>query len=129
MDKAKFRNQKAKPFSEKKMLEILLKAWPYPNCDGDDDDYDDEPVKKHRKKVDEPDDDQSDYDDSWDDDEKPDYSEMSPIELFKLCKERNIDAMKRKPQKYYVNILEEDDKANDDWGSDDDDDDDEWEDE
>ena len=135
MDKAKFRNQKAKPFSEKKTLEILLKAWPYPKADDDyddDDGYSDEPTKKYRKNVDEPDDDQSDYDDSWDDDddEKPDYSEMSPIELFKLCKERNIDAMKKKPQKYYINLLEEDDKANDDWGDDDDDsDDDEWEDE
>ena len=130
MDKAKFRNQKAKPFSEKKMLEILLKAWPYPEEDGNDDDadYDDEPVKKHHKKVDEPEDDQSDYDDSSDDDEdeKLDYSEMSPIELFKLGKERNIDAMMKKPQKYYINLLEEDDKANDDWG---DDDDDEWEEE
>ena len=130
MDKAKFRNQKATPFSENKMLQILLNAGPYPEEDGNDDDadYDDEPVKKHHKKVDEPEDDQSDYDDSWDDDEdeKLDYSEMSPIELFKLCKERNIDAMKKKPQKYYINLLEEDDKANDDWG---DDDDDEWEDE
>lgn len=129
MDKAKFRNAKAKPFSEKKTLDILLKAWPYPdgNDDDDDDDYD-RPVKKHSRPQD-VEDDNDDYDDSWDEeeDEKQDYSDMSPLELFKLCKERSIDAMKKKPAKYYINLLEEDDKAQDDW--DDDDDDDEWEDE
>lgn len=127
MDKAKFRNTKAKPYSEKKALEILLKAWPYP--DGDDDFDDDEPIKKRKKVVDEPEDDQSDYDDSWDDEDdgKQDYSSMSPVELFKLCKDRGIDAMKKKPAKYYINLLEEYDDAQDDWG--DDEDDDEWEEE
>lgn len=129
MDKAKFRNAKAKPFSEKKTLDILLKAWPYPDGNDDDDDYD-RPVKKHSRPQD-VEDDNDDYDDSWDEeeDEKQDYSDMSPLELFKLCKERSIDAMKKKPAKYYINLLEEDDKAQDDWDDDDDDDDDEWEDE
>lgn len=125
MDKAKFRNTKAKPFSEKKVLDILLKAWPYTD---EEEDYDDVPTKKHHKNVEEVDDDQSDYDDSWDEDEDAkDYSDMSPLELFKECKNRGIEAAKKKPQKYYINLLEEDDKANEDWG--DDDDDDEWEDE
>lgn len=125
MDKAKFRNTKAKPFSEKKVLDILLKAWPYTD---EEEDYDDAPVKKHHKNVEEVEDDQSDYDDSWDEDEDAkDYSDMSPLELFKECKNRGIEAAKKKPQKYYINLLEEDDKANEDWG--DDDDDDEWEDE
>lgn len=130
MDKAKFRNQKAKPFSEKKMLDILLKAWPYPNGSEDDDDEYDEPKRKAKRPQQVEDEDyDDDYDDSWgdDEDEKQDYSSMSPLELFKLCKERSIEAMKKKPQKYYINLLEEDDKANDDWG--DDDEDDEWEDE
>lgn len=128
MDKAKFRNAKAKPLSEKKILDILLKAWPYPGGNEDDDAGYAKPKKK-QSISNEQDDDQGDYDTSWDDDNDggTDYSDMSPLELFKLCKERNLDAMKKKPQKYYINLLEEDDKANDDWG--DDDDDDEWEDE
>lgn len=131
MDKAKFRNEKAKPFSEKKILQILDKAYP---CDTDDDDEDDEderPVvkksssKKVQKKKPVDDDDDYDGDDDWGDeeDEEVDYSEMSPKELFKLCKERKIEVEPRKPQKYYIKQLEAADKAEDDW-----DDDDDWED-
>lgn len=126
MDKAKFRNTKAKPFSEKKVLDILLKAWPYPD---EEEDYDDVPVKKRHKNAEEVEDDQSDYDDSWDEDEDAkDYSDMTPLELFKECKNRGIEAAKKKPKKYYINLLEEDDKAQDDWGEDEDEDE-EWEDE
>lgn len=131
MDKAKFRNEKAKPFSEKKILQLLDKAYP---CDTDDDeeDEDERPAKKSsNKKVQKkkPVDDEDDYDgdDDWgddDDDEEVDYSEMSPKELFKLCKERKIEVEPRKPQKYYIKQLEAADKAEDDW----DDDDDDWED-
>ena len=92
MDKAKFRNEKAKPFSEKKILQLLEKAYP---CDTDDDeeDEDERPAKKSsNKKVQKkkPVDDDDDYDDEddWgdDEDEEVDYAEMSPKELFKLCK-------------------------------------------
>ena len=132
MDKAKFRNEKAKPFSEKKILQLLDKAYP---CDTDDDeedeDEDERPAKKSsnkkvQKKKPVDDDDDYDGDDDWgdDDDEEVDYSEMSPKELFKLCKERKIEVEPRKPQKYYIKQLEAADKAEDDW----DDDDDDWED-
>lgn len=130
MDKAKFRNEKAKPFSEKKILQLLDKAYP---CDTDDDeeDEDERPAKKtSNKKVQKkkPVDGDDDYDgnDDWgdDDDEEVDYSEMSPKELFKLCKERKIEVEPRKSQKYYIKQLEAADKAEDDW----DDDDDDWED-
>ena len=48
MDKAKFRNEKAKPLSETAFLKILDKAFP---CDeADDDDEDDEPKKRAPKK-------------------------------------------------------------------------------
>lgn len=131
MDKAKFRNEKAKPFSEKKILQLLDKAYP---CDTDDDeedeDEDERPAKKSsnkkvQKKKSVGDDDDYDGDDDWgdDDDEEVDYSEMSPKELFKLCKERKIEVEPRKPQKYYIKQLEAADKAEDDW-----DDDDDWED-
>lgn len=130
MDKAKFRNEKAKPFSEKKILQLLDKAYPCDTDDEEDEDEDERPAKKSSsKKVQKkkPVGDDDDYDDDdWgdDDDEEVDYSEMSPKELFKLCKERKIEVEPRKPQKYYIKQLEAADKAEDDW----DDDDDDWED-
>ena len=141
MDKVKFRNTKAKPFSKKQVLSMLDKAWP---AEESDEDYDEEEVetKKRKKKgrkhqVDDEDVDDSlpwntpddDYDGDWEDedDATEDYDSMSPKELFKLCKERKIkDAVPKKPKKFYINLLEEYDSAQDDWG--DEDDDDEWED-
>ena len=135
MDKVKFRNTKAKPYSEKKILEMIDKAFPF---DGDDDDEDERPKKssnksKSKKPKNEDYDDDYDYDDEnedWDDedDSEVDYSEMSPKELFKLCKERSIDAKPKKPAKYYINLLEEYDAAQDDWDDEEDDDDEEWDD-
>lgn len=77
---------------------------------------------------------ESDYDagQDWGDEEeekkdKPDYSGMTAKELYSLCKERGINVQPRKPEKYYINNLEEYDKAHDDW--EDDGDTDEWEEE
>lgn len=135
MDKVKFRNTKAKPYSEKKIFEMIDKAFPF---DGVDDEEDERPKKssqksKTKKPKDEDYDDDYDYDDEnedWDDedDSEVDYSEMSPKELFKLCKERSIDAKPKKPAKYYINLLEEYDAAQDDWDDEEDDDDEEWDD-
>lgn len=124
-DKSKFRNAKAKPYSKQAMLKILLEAYPDTKtweCKG-----------KLKKRVDEPVEDDSDYDG----DLGEDYSSMKPVELFKLCKERKIEAEKKKSKQYYINLLEEWDKAQEDWGDDDSDEDgddwgdeeDEWEDE
>ncbi len=137
MDKVKFRNEKAKAYSEKSMLSMLNKAFPCDDVD-DDDDEDEAPKKRptkstgkksSRKPEPEPeddDDDDDDYDDGdWgedDDDDVVDYSEMSAQELYKLCKEREIKVAPKKPAKYYINQLEEYDAAQDDWGEDDDDD-------
>lgn len=127
MDKNKFRNEKAKAYSEKTILKMLAKAFPADESD-DDDDYenDDEkskkkPVKSSPKKKSEPD------DDEWENEEdaEQDYSEMSPKELFNLCKEREIECVPKKPAKYYINLLKEYDEVQEDWGEDDDDD--EWE--
>lgn len=137
MDKVKFRNEKAKAYSEAQVLKMLDKAWPCEDSDSDDEDEEDEaPKRKADKKASKvntkkPVDD-DDEDDDWGDDdtdETPDYSEMSAKELFKLCKERGIDVKPKKPEKFYIKQLEEYDKAQDDWGDDDDYDDDEWEDE
>lgn len=114
MDKAKFRNDKAKPLSEQKFLQLLDKAFP---CDDNDDD-DDEPKKKSKKRP-EP------KDEEWEDDEEKGYEDMSAKELYKLCKSRDIDVETRKPAKYYITKLEEaDEEETDDW--DDEEEDDDW---
>lgn len=137
MDKVKFRNEKAKAYAEKAVLNMLDKAFP---CDDSDDEEEDEAPKKRpatkaaakkssKKPEPEPEDDDYDGDEDWGNEEEDavDYSEMSAQELYKLCKEREIKVAPKKPAKYYINQLEEYDAAQDDWGEDEDDED-EWED-
>lgn len=133
MDKNKFRNDKAKAFSEKGILKILDKAFPFDDGEEmEDDDYEVEDKKSKKtkaksKKHEEYDEDEDDtFDDEEFDDDEESYEDMSPKELFKLCKEREIEAKPKKNARYYINLLEEYDEAQDDWGSEDDD---EWEDE
>lgn len=141
MDKVKFRNEKAKPFAKKTVLKMIDKAWPDENSDGSNDIEDDEvempkkrdkkPVVKGKSKSNKDEDyEDEDYDneefDEEEDEEEQNYSEMSSVELFKLCKERGIEAAKRKPEKYYIKLLEEYDAAHEDW---EDEEEDEWEDE
>lgn len=138
MDKVRFRNDKAKPYSEKAILKMLDKAYPCDATDDDEDDEDERPVRKSKEPVKapakskhkpEPEDDDDDYDgDDMDDgDDDIDYAEMSDRELYKLCKERGISVPPKKSTKFYIKQLEEYDKAQDDWS--DDEDDDEWSDE
>lgn len=125
MDKQKFRNQKAKPYTEKQILSILSKAFPYEDADDDDEEFE-KPKKKSKKPVKN----EVPESDDWDDEESEnDYESMSAKELWKLCKDREIDCQPKKQKQYYIGLLEEADKAEDDWGDDDDYDDDEWEDE
>ena len=141
MDKVKFRNDKAKPYSEKAILKMLDKAFPCDLDDEEDEDEDETPKKrapkstnnKKSRKPEPEEEEDDDYDDEdWseeeDDDDVIDYSEMSPKELYDLCKEREIKVPPKKPAKFYINQLEEWDKAHEDW-SDDEDDDEDWEDE
>lgn len=135
MDKVKFRNTKAKPYSKKAVLQFIDKAWPSDE-ESDEDDEDYTPKKKQSKSTKKTRDDydvEDDYDedvdvDDEDEDDDNDYESMSAKELFQLCKKRKIDAMPKKSQKYYIKLLEEYDEAQSDWG-DDEDEDDEWEDE
>ena len=126
MDKVKFRNEKAKPYSEKAVLKMLDKAYPCEDATDDEDDEDEVPKKKRASKSNapakkaakksEPEDDDYDYDEeNEEDDGVPDYSEMTAKELYKLCKERGIDVVPKKPEKYYIKQLEEYDQAQDDW--------------
>lgn len=147
MDKNKFRNEKAKALSEKSILKYLNQAYPDPNADEDDDDDEDEkPAKTHTKakKCPADDDDEElpfkggktmrkpkpavDDDDEEEGDDEVDYSSMSARELYKLCKERDLEALPKKPEKYYIKLLEEYDKTQEDWGDAEDDDDEDWED-
>lgn len=137
MDKVKFRNTKAKPYSNKAVLQMIDKAYP---CEGTEDEEDDDEAPKKKKttkkpvkKVVEEPEEENDYDDEeeWDEEEESenDYSSMTPLKLYKLCKEREIEAEKKKPAKYYINLLEEYDNAQEDWGEEDEDSEDEWEEE
>lgn len=45
--------------------------------------------------------------------EAADYSQLSAKELYKLCKERGIEAEQKKPAKYYIDLLEEADSEED----------------
>jgi hypothetical protein len=128
MDKNKFRNEKAKPLSEKAILKYINQAYPVDSQDDDEDEEDYSPKKymgKNKKSSNSQN--TRSQDDDWDDEEGgTDYSEMSARELYNLCDDRGIDCKPKKSQKYYINLLEEDDKAHDDW---DDEEEDEWEDE
>lgn len=125
MDKVKFRNEKAKPYSESQVLKLLDKAWPFEGAEEEDDPKSKKKTGKPSTKKPVVDDD----DDDWDEDQEEamDYSEMSAKELFKLCKERGIEAKIKKPEKYYIKLLEEYDQQQEDWNDDDEEDD--WEDE
>lgn len=138
MDKVKFRNTKAKPYSESQVLKMLDKAFP---CDAESDDEDEDytpkskkkkqqrPAKTSTKKDVDDDYEDDDYDEDMteeDEADEVDYESMNVKELYKLCKSRGIDAAPKKSQKYYINLLEEYDEQNEDWG---DDEDEEWEEE
>ena len=110
MDKAKFKNKQAKPFSESKFLKMLDKAFP---DDTDKEDSDDEEEFEEQEEENE------------NNEEEYDYEEMSAKELYKLCKERNIKAKPKQDEDYYIELLEEYDEEEGD--EDDEDDDDDWE--
>ena len=107
MDKAKFRNDKAKPLSESKFLQLLDKAFPVEDAD----DEDDEPKKKATKKK-------KPVDDDEDEDEGGKYDNKSAKELYSLCKVRDIDVKAKQDKEYYIDKLEaydEDHDGEDDW--------------
>lgn len=117
MDKNRFRNEKAKALSDKAILKYLSQAYPDPDADDEDDDDDDyvEPKSKTKKATSAA----KGADEDWGEEEL-DYTEMSAKELYQLCKERKIEVLPKKSEKYYIKQLEEYDQANDDWADDDD---------
>lgn len=105
MDKVKFRNDKAKPYSKNQILKMIQKAYP------EDTDEDEDDIEENTS--------------------GDTYSDMTAKELYKLCIERGIEVEKKKKEKYYINLLREYDEAQDDWDDEEDSqisEDDEWED-
>ncbi len=134
LDKSKFRNTKAKAFSEQAVLKYIDKAYPADNTN--DDEEEEETPKTKRKtsssktktKAKRQEEDDDDWEDIKGEDEEQDYSEMSAKELYTLCKERDIDCKPKKTKEYYIDLLEEaDEEDSDDWGEDEEEDD--WEEE
>lgn len=101
MDKVKFRNEKAKPFSKAKALQLLDKAYP---ADGTDEpDKPSKPSKPAASKTPNPDD---------------DYEDMTPKQLYNLCIEKDLDVEQRKAASYYIEALKAAEAVDDDddWG-------------
>lgn len=130
MDKNKFRNPKAKPFSDEAVLEIIDKAFPADNVE------EEERPKKNKKsgikksKKEEAEEEEWEEEEQEDEEENEidneiDYEEMTAKELYNLCKERGIEVRPRKTEKYYKNLLEEYDEAHDEWEEEEDEED-EW---
>lgn len=122
-DKEKFRGNK-KALSEQAILKYIDKAYPADNNDLEDEEDEEEEKPRNSKKTgkgkpnskpkkSEPEPDEED----WDEEEEQgnDYSEMSAKELYKLCKERDLDCKPKKAKEYYIDILEEADENGDDW--------------
>lgn len=137
LDKSKFRNTKAKAFSEQAVLKYIDKAYPADNTDDEEEEEDEAPKTKHKTsssktktKVKQQEEAEDDWDDNEGEEEEQDYSEMSAKELYTLCKERDIDCKPKKTKEYYIDLLEEaDEEDSDDWGKDEEEDEDDWEDE
>lgn len=98
LDKSKFRNEKAKPYSEKEFWKIIKGAYSdSENEDTEDDEEDEKPTKVKSKKA-----------DDWDDEESPakvSYEDMTAKELYNLCLDRDIDTESRLTCESYIKLL------------------------
>lgn len=123
MDKAVFRNKKAKAYSEEKMLSIIDKAFPVEE-DVEEDEEDEKPRKKKAsadKKKEKKCEDCGkpiskcicDEEDDEDEISEEDYYAMTPKELYNLCQERNIKVKPKQKASYYIDLLEEQDEESD----------------
>lgn len=91
MDKSKFVNRKAKPYTEAKILDFLDKGF----SDPEDQEEETKAKSKKAKNTSKP--------------SASDYEEYSPKELYEECLARGLEVEKKKRASYYVNLLEEDD--------------------
>lgn len=107
MDKVKFRNTQAKPFSVKQFYKMLDKAYP---CDavekGVEEDDNDFPMPKPGSGAKSK---KEKSGDSWDEEGLPELEELEKLpaqKLYNLCKERDIEVKPRKDKSYYIDKLE-----------------------
>ena len=133
LEKKVFRNKKVKPLSEQSILKIIDKAYPDEETDYTDDEEEETKTKTKKKSetkqkgkmskyMNEPE--EGDEDDWGEGEEQEnDYESMKPVDLYKLCKERDISCKPKKSKEYYIDLLteadEEDSEDEDDWGDDD----------
>lgn len=99
MDKSKFRNTKAKPYSKTALLKLLDQAYP-----AEDSPFEEEEKgsgKYKRKTI------EKKEDGFENEPEEIDYSEKTPVQLFKLCKEREIEAEPKMKAAYYIKLLKQ----------------------
>lgn len=131
MDKVKFKNGKAKPFSESKVYSILDKAYPAEGSE-DEDEEDEAPRRKNSSKKNKPTKTnskkkQEEEDEEYEEDEEEmeeieeaqdEYDSMSPKELYQLCKKRGLKVEPKKSGAFYIKKLQENDEAEADWEED-----------
>lgn len=106
MDKVKFRNEKAKPLSEKAILKTLDKAYPADKVD--DDEVEEEAPKKPKAKK--PSKAVADKEAEEFGEKLPateELEEMRPLKLYNMCIERDIEVAPKKEAPYYVDKLEQ----------------------
>ena len=115
-DKAPFNNKKAKAYTDSAIKSIVRKAY-CENGSGDEDGEDTKAVKSKKNKDD--DDGGLDWTTPEEKSDAPDYSEMSAVDLYKLCKKKGLNVEKKMKSKYYITKLNEAEKADDDWGDED----------
>lgn len=122
MEKRVFRG-KAKALSEQAIMKAVAAAYP---ADEVGDDEEDEKTKKKQNRTKVKPEPESEPDEEWEDeeDESNDYESMSAKELYKLCKEREIDCKPKKSKEYYIDLLESADEEDEGWGEEDGEDDD-----
>lgn len=119
-EKLKFR-VKAKSMSDSAIMKAIDKAYPSDNNE-DFEEEDETPKKKKTKAESKPKKEPEEVEDEWDEEETEDYESMKPQELYKLCKERDIDCKQRKSKEYYIDLLEEADEEeseSDEWDEED----------
>lgn len=121
MDKKKF-IESAKPYTKKSLFAILEKAYPADETEKEEKMKDEDlPFRESKGEAAVKAGDTKDFEEvNIDDFEeiKPDYSEMSAKQLYKLCKESGIIVEERKSAKYYIEQLEKWEMSNEDWGED-----------
>ena len=112
--------------SEQAILKAIDKAYPANNSEIEEEEEEEKSTRKKQKptktKTREPEP-EEDEEEDWDDEEENenDYEEMTARELYKLCKERDIDCKPKRSKEYYIDLLEEYDESldEDDWGDED----------